>query len=764
MSREIPYGHEAEVYSRSRGESAVAKAAYRAGVRLTDLRTGEIHDFRAKQHVEFAEILAPVGAPEWAFDREKLWNSVEAAERRKDAQVARQVRLTLPRELSRDQQIALVREWCNSEYVAHGMIADFAIHAPPASDGGEQPHAHVMLTMRTLEGDGFSSHKVRQWNTLFAAEDAFKTARGGDKPGTTFVASATGLESMRARWADLENRHLAAAGIDGRVDHRSLKAQHADALVRGDLGGAVRLNRQPEPKLRPGEKRRQTERMEEIEEIRSLRKRRRHPEDLKAAFERSSAAQSQAMEHAHARLAEARQQITGGAIDQHRHQDRRADVAAGAASRQSVESGFAARAGAAASRATGGPVQGGGGAPQRVRRDQSPEAIARRRERARRIAEAKANMSTLDSGNQAARDRYKLKLLQERYQQEMPSEIAANLAWVRDRGPAGEVVVQMRDGSRVRDDGAALRTKGAGSGDALAVMVAAAKARGWTEIDVSSGSRAFRERSAEALTRAGIAVKNADLAEVVTRVKQRMAIEAVRDDVAFAEAQLDAAEQHLAAHQRIAWDMEWTGPDGRRRAFTRTVPGMAQPVPARMTDEEIRDQLQPGWSGPRDRLRSLELSLDDRRDEYAALGGLARLTAGSKRTEIERLEGAIKQARQEAAEMDRQWRQLGRQADELERQADRMREAALRIREAATAELADDQRRVEEMRKIASAVRAAALRPSYTPTPKSASPAERLDELRWRAEEEQKRQEEERRKMQFDNQAPGRNSSSSFRR
>ena len=91
-------------------------------------------------------------------------------------------------------------------------------------------------------------------------------------------------------------------------------------------------------------------------------------------------------------------------------------------------------------------------------------------------------------------------------------------------------------------------------------------------------------------------------------------------------------------------------------------------------------------------------------------------------------------------------------------------DAALRIRDAATAELADDQRRVEEMRMIASGVRAAVLRPDYTPTQKSASPAERMEELRRRAEDEQKRQDEERRKAQFDNLHAGRNSSNSFRR
>ncbi|TXT23532.1 MAG: mobL3, partial [Rhodocyclaceae bacterium] len=498
-------------------------------------------------------------------------------------------------------------------------------------------------------------------------------------------------ERMRAAWASMENRHLSAAGIDGRVDHRSLKDQHADAVARGDLEAAERFNRPPEPKLRPGEKKRQTERTAEIAELRSYRaevidltaerkrrRQRRHPDDLRAALERPTAQQSHLMEEAHARLTEARQQVTGGAIDGNRRQDRRAHDAAGAAGRQPVESGFATRTGPTAGGAIGRSGAAGGGAQGRNRHDQSPEAIARRRERSRRIEEAKARMGTLDTCNQAVRDRYKLQLLQGHYQQQMPAEIAADLAWVRDRGPANELVVQMRDGGRIRDDGAALRTKDDGTTMKFAAMAAAAKARGWAdlEVEVSGGSRAFREKSAEALTRAGIAVKNADLAEVVFKTKQRMAAEAVRDDVAFVEQQLAAAEQRLAMHQRAAWDDSWTGPDGQRRPFTRAVPGIAQPVPARMTDDEIRDIAQPGWSGPRDRAKSLESTLADHREEYANLGALARLTAGSKREEIERLQAAIKQAHKEAAEKDRQWRQLGRQAGELERQADRMRDAA----------------------------------------------------------------------------------------
>lgn len=686
MPREIPYGFEAKIFSRSRGDSSVAKAAYRAGASLSDRCTGEVHDFRAKKHVVHSEIMAPASAAAWAFDREELWNRVEAAERRSDAQVAREIRLTLPRELDREQQIALVREWCGTQYVSRGMIADFAIHAPPASDGGEQPHAHIMLTMRQLDAESsFSRTKAREWNDLFADQGAFKMARRGDKPGATFVASTGGLEKMRADWADLENRHLAAAGIDGRVDHRRLEDQRADAISRGDLDAAERLNRPAEPKLRPGEgKRKKTPRASEIDEIRSLKaevvdlaaeRRRRqhlHPEDRKAVLERPSSAQIHEMEAARERIAQARRQVAGGAVEPDRRQNGRPDELARTASRgRAIEGGPAVRTRTAASGAIGGTGAPGGRAPERARRDNSPEAIARRRERARRIAEARAGMATIDSGNQAVKDRYKLRMLQEHYQQEMPPEVAQSLAWVRAREASGEVVVQMRDGARVRDDGAALRAQGEARGSSLAVMIAAARAHGWTEITVT-GTRAFQERSAEALTRAGIGVVNPDLAHVVERTRMKMAAKAISFELDFIQTQREHSERRLDQLQLAAQDHHWIGPDGRRRPFLMVVEGLPQHVPARMSEDEVREHLQPGYQAARAAVADLRADLRDRQAEYEALGPLARVGAGAKRTEIERLRADLVAAEARQVELERDWSQrLAREAAELKRQADR---------------------------------------------------------------------------------------------
>jgi hypothetical protein len=202
----------AQVISRSAGRSAIAAAAYRAGERLRDDRTGQMHDYSRKAYVEHREIMAPETAPEWMRDRAALWSGVEAAEKRKDAQLAREVHFALPRELDRGERVELIRDFCQREFVARGMIADVAIHNPSGRDGGEQPHAHVMLTTRVLTGDGFGP-KDREWN---------------DKAL---------YEGWREGWAEHANLALERKGSRERIDHRSFAERGID--------------REPEPKLGP---------------------------------------------------------------------------------------------------------------------------------------------------------------------------------------------------------------------------------------------------------------------------------------------------------------------------------------------------------------------------------------------------------------------------------------------------------------------------------------------------------------------------------
>ena len=157
------YHFSAKMISRANGSSALAAAAYRSASRLHDQRLERHHDFSNKAGVVHSEVLLPGGAPEEWQDREKLWNAVEAAELRKDAQLAREVEFALPRELSQADCIDLARDFVAREFVARGMVADVNVHWDLGTDGEPKPHAHVMLTTRSVDDEGFGA-KVRDWN------------------------------------------------------------------------------------------------------------------------------------------------------------------------------------------------------------------------------------------------------------------------------------------------------------------------------------------------------------------------------------------------------------------------------------------------------------------------------------------------------------------------------------------------------------------------------------------------------------------------
>ncbi|TPJ78764.1 Ti-type conjugative transfer relaxase TraA [Mesorhizobium sp. B2-5-13] len=203
-----------KVIGRKAGSSAVASAAYRSASRLRDERIERSHDFSAKRGVVHSEVMLPEHAPEAWSDRERLWNDVEAFEVRKDAQLAREVEFALPRELSQAQGIELARDFVQAEFVSRGMVADLNVHWDRAEDGSSKPHAHVMLTMRSVDENGFGS-KVRDWNA------------------TQLV------ERWRERWAELANERLAELDIDARIDHRSLEAQGIALEPQTQIGAPV---------------------------------------------------------------------------------------------------------------------------------------------------------------------------------------------------------------------------------------------------------------------------------------------------------------------------------------------------------------------------------------------------------------------------------------------------------------------------------------------------------------------------------------------
>jgi ATP-dependent exoDNAse (exonuclease V) alpha subunit len=192
----------ARAVCRSKGHSAVAAASYRAGELLCDERRHCRHDYRRRHGVLAAEILAPDGAPAWMRMRESLWNSVELIEKRKDACVARELEVALPRELTRDAHRDLVRGFVAEQLTARGVVADIAWHSCRARDGGENVHAHILFTTRPL----------------------LKNRTGFDKKDRGLEHKAI-LRQFREAWRDHVNRRLEEAGEPTRIDHRTLYEQ-----------------------------------------------------------------------------------------------------------------------------------------------------------------------------------------------------------------------------------------------------------------------------------------------------------------------------------------------------------------------------------------------------------------------------------------------------------------------------------------------------------------------------------------------------------
>ena len=150
-----------KIISRSSGRSAVASAAYRSGEKLLNEETGILHDYTAKSGVVLSEILLPEHAPAVYRNRQVLWNEVQKAEKRSDAQLAREVEVAFPTELKRKQQIECARSFITENFVSKGMIADWALH--DKEDGN--PHAHIMLTIRGFDENEQWQQKTK---TVFA--------------------------------------------------------------------------------------------------------------------------------------------------------------------------------------------------------------------------------------------------------------------------------------------------------------------------------------------------------------------------------------------------------------------------------------------------------------------------------------------------------------------------------------------------------------------------------------------------------------------
>ena len=232
-----------KIIQRSKGKSAVAAAAYRSGTKLTNEWDGLTHDYTRKGGIVHAEIILPAHAPPGFAERSALWNSVEQIEKARDSQLAREVEVALPRELTREQQLVLARAYVKDNFVAAGMCADFALH----DKGDGNPHAHILLTIRPLKENGEWGAKCRKVYELDERGQRIPDGKGGWKnhrEDTTDWNDKGKAEVWRAAWAEYANRALEAAGRPERINHRSYKRQGIDQIPTVHMGvAATRMER-----------------------------------------------------------------------------------------------------------------------------------------------------------------------------------------------------------------------------------------------------------------------------------------------------------------------------------------------------------------------------------------------------------------------------------------------------------------------------------------------------------------------------------------
>ena len=236
------YHFHLEQIKRSKGQKAMAAAAYRAGEKLYCDYYGEVCDYSRKGGVVHTEILLPEHAPREYADRQTLWDAVENAERAKNAQLAHSFDIALQNEFSMEENIALARQFVMEQFVARGMIADLAVHMPDKDGGIENPHFHVMCPIRPLNPGGTWGIKQRKEYILDENGDRVLDDAGHYKTRavpTTDWSSPERLEAWRAAWAELCNRKFEEKHLDTRIDHRSYARQGVDKIPTVHEGPAV---------------------------------------------------------------------------------------------------------------------------------------------------------------------------------------------------------------------------------------------------------------------------------------------------------------------------------------------------------------------------------------------------------------------------------------------------------------------------------------------------------------------------------------------
>jgi len=208
-----------KVFSRNNGPSVVRAAAYRAGERILESRTGRTHDYVDRHDVVEKEIRLPSeftnnGGVDWARDRSRLWSVVDSNPRR-DARLANEVLVILPPELNAVQRTELVRNYSQELADRYRSAVDFAVHEPRDNADPRNHHAHMLMTAREVTPEGMGRR------TALNGGDQWRTVHG-------LESWREELPWLRERWAHLTNEALQCAGLEARVDHRSFEAQGLD--------------------------------------------------------------------------------------------------------------------------------------------------------------------------------------------------------------------------------------------------------------------------------------------------------------------------------------------------------------------------------------------------------------------------------------------------------------------------------------------------------------------------------------------------------
>ena len=228
-----------DIVTRAKGASVIAKAAYNARDKLQDEYYGKTHDYSKKTDLVFSKIFLPEHIPKEFSNREYLWNEVEKIEKSKNSQLARNLLFELPRELNEQDRIKLISEFIEENFTSKGMIADCNIHNPPASDNEEQPHAHILLTLREMDREGKWKPKCRKEYILDENGEKIKLKSGNYKSRKVNLNDwnePDKAKEWRENFSKKANEYLARNNIDKRIDPRTFEEQGREELPQIHLG------------------------------------------------------------------------------------------------------------------------------------------------------------------------------------------------------------------------------------------------------------------------------------------------------------------------------------------------------------------------------------------------------------------------------------------------------------------------------------------------------------------------------------------------